>query len=387
MPYLVFTLLVVSLLISAGVNAAMLRFSERFGLVDRRSDALHKRETPTVPNTGGIGIFLGISLPLVATLLAIWLLPVSWWQAWVPGGDALATHLPGLQRSTAIGGGILAALSLLHVLGLVDDRRPLGPYLKLAYQAVVVVFLVLLCDIQILHFLSAFGMWGTIASTIVSVAWVLVIINAMNFLDNMDGLSAGVGATIATLYLGATLIGGQWFVAGVTAMLLGSLLGFLLFNFPPARLFMGDGGSLVLGLMLAVVSVRTTYFDTTGFDGVPGGVAAELAAPAAGQWYGVLMPLMVLAIPLYDFTSVTVLRLLKGQNPMVGDRNHFSHRLVRKGLSTRRAVVLIWMCTLATGIGGIMLGSLNQWQAILAAAQTITVLAVLAMIERGQPDV
>lgn len=380
MPYLVLSLLLVSLLISAGVCIGLLRFSERFGLLDRAGDAAHKRETRTVPNTGGIGIFLAISMPLLATVVAVWLVPGSWWSAWVPGGDALAVHLPGLRSTTAIGAGVLAALSLLHVLGLVDDRRPLGPYVKLAYQAVVAVFLVLLCDIQVLHFLGVYGGWGIAVSTLVSVAWVVVIVNAMNFLDNMDGLSAGVGATIATLYLGATLIGGQWFVAGLSALLLGSLLGFLLFNFPPARMVMGDGGSLIVGLMLAVISVRTTYVDTTPMHIANVSPGLE---PGPGRWYGLLMPLMVMAIPLYDFTSVTLIRLLRGKSPFVGDHNHFSHRLVRKGLSKPRAVVMIWMCTLATGIGGVMLGSLNQWQALLAAGQTLTILAVLAVMERG----
>jgi UDP-GlcNAc:undecaprenyl-phosphate GlcNAc-1-phosphate transferase len=154
------------------------------------------------------------------------------------------------------------------------------------------------------------------------------------------------------------------------------------FNVPPAKVFMGDGGSLVLGLLLAVISIRTTYFDTEVGTAASGG--AKQGAP--GAWYGVLMPLMVLAIPLYDFTSVTLIRLAQGKSPFVGDQNHFSHRLVRKGLSRRAAVIVIWLCTLATGLAGVMLGSLEGWQAALAAGQTVAILALLALLERSKPS-
>ncbi len=95
------------------------------------------------------------------------------------------------------------------------------------------------------------------------------------------------------------------------------------------------------------------------------------------------MPLMVMAVPLYDFVSVTLIRLSQGRSPFVGDRNHFSHRLVRRGLSIRAAVVVIWLCALATGLSGVMLSSLAGWQAGLAAGQTVAVVAVLALLERG----
>ncbi len=380
MPVVVVAFLIVSLVCSTALCALVVRLARRFGLYDHAGEQAHKPAGRVVPNLGGVAIFWAVAGPMAAALLAVWALPSDWWLNNVP---AVAPHLPGLQRSTAIGGGVLAGMSLLHLLGLIDDRRALGPWLKLAFQVVIALGLVLLCDIRVLHLLDGIAWWGFPVSLLVSVAWIVTIVNAMNFLDNMDGLSAGVGATIATLYLAATLIGGQWFVATLAALLLGALLGFLIFNFPPARLFMGDGGSLVLGLLLAVISVRTTYVDT-GPPFTPVDVSPGLAP---GRWYAVLMPLMVLAIPLYDFVSVTVIRVLRGRSPFVGDHNHFSHRLVRKGLSRRRAVVLIWMCTLATGMGGVMLGSLDQWQAALAAGQTLTILAVLAVMERGTPSV
>jgi UDP-GlcNAc:undecaprenyl-phosphate GlcNAc-1-phosphate transferase len=167
--------------------------------------------------------------------------------------------------------------------------------------------------------------------------------------------------------MGACLVNHQWFIAATLALLIGAVGGFLVFNFPPATIFMGDRGSLVIGFVLAVLTVRTTY----------------LHPELGGGWYGVFMPLVVLAIPLYDFTTVTVIRLRQGRSPFVGDQQHFSHRLVRRGLSTRGAVVVIWAATAVTGIGGVALGSLQAWQAVLVGAQTVLVLAVLALLEHA----
>ena len=350
------------------MGAALLRAGRRWGLMDEVGGEAHKRHAQAVPNTGGVAIFAGVAVPIATALAGVWLVPMDVWQDVAP---TLAAHVPGLRSVSWLGVGLLAALACLHVIGLVDDRRALGPGVKLAAQLVVAVGLVL-GGVRVLSVLDQWGWGGTLLSGAISVLWIGVVINAFNFLDNMDGLSGGVGAIAAALYLAATLIGGQWFVAALAALLLGALIGFLIFNAPPARLFMGDGGSLVLGLVLAVVSVRTTYFNP------------EAVGPSPGRnWYGVLMPVMVLAVPLYDFASVTVIRLMQGRSPFRGDHQHFSHRLVELGLSKRRAVGVIWLCTLATGLSGVMLGSLARWQALLAAAQTVAVLTLLAVLEHG----
>ena len=143
-----------------------------------------------------------------------------------------------------------------------------------------------------------------------------------------------------------------------------------MFNFPPARIFMGDGGSLVVGFILAVATARTVYIDPSQPD-----------YPLGTAWYGVLMPVVVLAIPIYDFTSVTFVRIRQGKSPFVGDQQHFSHRLVQRGLSRRGAVVVIWCLAAVTGISGIALGTLLPWQAALVGVQTLLVLLVLAIFE------
>ena len=361
----------VSFAVSFPLAGLMLTASRKLGLVDASGGEGHKRHGRVVPNTGGVAIFAGLAAPMAASLLGVWLVPTEWWLKHMP---AVAEHLEGLRATTSMGGGVLTAICVLHVMGLIDDRRSLGAGPKLLVQLLVAVGLAMLCDVRAMQFLDMYEPWGFWVSVMVSVMWITAIINAMNFLDNMDGLSAGVGAIIAGLYLAATLIGGQWFVAAMAALLIGALLGFLAFNYPPARLFMGDAGSLVIGGSLAVISVRTTYFD-------PGS-----GVPTLGNWYGVLMPLIVMAIPLYDLTSVTLIRLWRGQSPFVGDHNHFSHRLVRRGLSPRRAVLVVWACTLACGLGGVMLGSLATWQACLAAGQTLAIIIVLAAMDKRGRD-
>ncbi len=172
--------------------------------------------------------------------------------------------------------------------------------------------------------------------------------------------------------MAAAIVNHQWFIAAMLAALVGALVGFLVFNFPPARVFMGDGGSLVVGFLLAALTVRTTFYDPT-----------QVETAFGTAWYGLFMPLVVLAIPLYDFATVTVIRLRQGKSPFVGDLQHFSHRLVERGLSRRGAVLVIWGLTAVTGIGGVSLGSLAPWQAALVGVQTFLVLMVIALFEHA----
>ena len=134
---------------------------------------------------------------------------------------------------------------------------------------------------------------------------------------------------------------------------------------------MGDGGSVVLGFLLAFLTVRTTYYGHTGAGG----------AAMAGGWYGVFMPLVVLAVPIYDFVSVISIRVAQGRPAFVGDTQHLSHRLVKQGLSKRAAVTVIYGLTAITGVSGIALASLLPWQAVLVGVQTILILMVVALFE------
>lgn len=350
-----------------------------------------------VPNTGGIAIMGAIALPIIGGLLVV-LTGAS--EPLTRLFPALVDHLAGIRAEAVSAAFLLTLLGVLHVVGLIDDRRPLGAGFKLLVMLACAAGLVLLTGTRLLTMLDSHvgGPWLSVA---LSILWVVVVTNAFNFLDNMDGLSAGVAMIAGACFLAAALVHSQWFVSACLALLVGSLAGFLVFNFPwprrgpdgaersGASIFMGDGGSLVVGFLLAFLTMRTTYYAPAAHAALSG-AAASLGESAdgagangvgGGSWYAVFMPLCVLAVPLYDFVSVCLIRHSQGRSPFVGDLQHFSHRLVARGLSRRDAVLVIYGCTGATAIGGIALASLADWQAILVGVQTLLVLLVIALFE------
>jgi len=349
--------IVLTFFISALATSLSKGVAHRLGMLD--APGRHKAHARPVPMLGGSAIFLTI---LGVTLLAASL--ASYWSArgmpaWLP--DELAVHVSGAAAKAPMALGILAGAFVLHVIGLIDDRRDLSAWVKLVAELLVAAAVVVFCDVRILT--AA----GTTVSTILSVLWLVAIINAFNFLDNMDGLAAGVAAIVAISLLSASAGVGQVFVPAWLCIIIGALCGFWLHNFPPARVFMGDAGSLVIGYMLAVLSCMTTY--------VPPGDAYYS--------YGIFVPLVVMAVPLYDMVSVVALRLRDRRSPMVGDRRHFSHRLIRRGMSVRKAVGTIYLCTAATAIAASLLSHVDRTGGILVFSQTVAVLGVLALLESG----
>ncbi len=343
---------------------ALIRISHRVGAFDTPAmPGQVKMESRQVPNTGGIAIVLAIALPLAGVLLASHFLPEA--TARLLGSRDLAD---GLRSQAPKGLWLLAGVLLIHGLGLIDDRRPLPAIPKLLVMLGVSLGVVVLTKTRLLELLDplAGGAWLSIAITVL---WFGVVTNAMNFMDNMDGV-AGSAALIASVCLmSAMLLTGHWFVAGLLALLVGALSAFLVFNLPPARIFMGDGGSLVLGFLLAFATTRGTYYGENLSIG---------AAPHA-----VLMPLIVLAIPLYDFTSVTLVRISQGKSPFKGDLQHFSHRLRRRGLGPRQTIAVIAGLGAACGLAAIVFMVLPAWGAVLMGIQTLVLLLVLAVLERG----
>jgi UDP-GlcNAc:undecaprenyl-phosphate GlcNAc-1-phosphate transferase len=345
--------------LSAGLAAVFTPISRRvarkLGMVDRPER--HKAHKTPTPLLGGSAIFAAILVPSLAAVA----LASYWARAGAPLGlpGQLAVHVSGAAERAPMALVILAGAMLLHIVGLLDDRKALGPWSKLAAQLAAAGLVVGVCGLRVLEFA------GEPVSAIATVVWIVAITNAFNFLDNMDGLAAGVAAICAGALLAAAAGIGQMFVAGWACLILGALLGFLPYNFPPARTFMGDAGSLVVGYLLAVVSVLTTY--------VRPGETYYL--------YGVFVPLVVMAVPLYDMVSVVTLRLRERRHPMVGDRRHFSHRLQARGMSTRKTVGTIWLCTGATAIGAMLLTRTTAAGAVLVAVQTVAILAIIALLE------
>ncbi len=341
--------------ISALATPVSQRLARQWGIMD--PPGLRKTHATPVPLLGGSAIFVAILIPslLALSLARIW--TASGVPDWIP--DAIKPHISGAALKAPKALGILAGAFVLHVVGLIDDRRALGPWVKLAAQVMVAGGVVWLCDVRILTAV------GGAVSFIVSLAWLIVIINAFNFLDNMDGLSASVAVICAVALLSASASMGQIFVSAWLCLIIGALLGFLPYNFPPARTYMGDAGSMLIGYFLGVVSCLTTY-----------------VSPGQTYYlYGIFVPLVLMAVPLYDMASVITLRIRERANPMIGDRRHFSHRLLRRGMSARTALLTICLCTAATAICASLLARVDAVGAVLLFAQTIAILLIIALLE------
>lgn len=361
---LVLILLAVGFVISCIATAVLVRVSHRLGAIDSKPiEGQIKEAHRAIPNTGGIAIVLGVLLPIISALLVFSMLDASSLPAFLA---PVEDHLEGLRSMRTIAWGVVACTLGLHVLGLIDDRRPMGALGKLVIMLIPGIVCATILDTRLMTMLDAHvgGSWASIA---VTVFWFVAVTNSMNFIDNMDGLSGGVATIAGAFFLAAALINGQWFVGAMLALLVGSCAGFLVLNFPPAKIFMGDGGSLVIGFLLAFLTTRTTY------------IAQDSAS--SGAWYGVLMPLAVLAVPLYDMLSVIIIRLSQGKSPFVGDLQHFSHRMRDRGISGRSTVLLIYGLTGATGCAGLLLARVQPWMAVVLGVQIVILLATLAYFE------
>lgn len=296
--------------VSLAGTALLIRVAPRLGLVDHPNE--RKVHTTPTPKGGGLAVF-------VAVVLAAW--------------------LPVCGGRLAFGNGeLLFAASAVVLVGLIDDLRPLPWQLRLGVQAGVAL---LLCRFR--------PEW----STLVVVVWVVGLVNAFNMLDNMDALSGGVAWIAAAFFAAAVLVRpwpevpGTFEPAVPFVTLTGALSGFLWFNRPPARIFLGDAGSTFLGFFLGTGALAV------------GGLPWEESREPPWSW-GV--PLCVLAVPLYDMTSVVLIRLSQGRSPFHADKQHLSHRLVGRGLSKPAAVAVIHLLALASGAGGLVLYWVSTWQ-------------------------
>ncbi|MHC4727545.1 MAG: MraY family glycosyltransferase [Planctomycetota bacterium] len=311
-----------------------------------------------IPLGGGIAIFSTISIIILAAIVTGKFLAVPGYLDWL--GSSVTIHTEGFLSKIGQLMIILLLVFFLFTLGLWDDKKHLSPFFKFTVQFAIAIIAAFFADIRIELFIES-----KIVTSLISAVWIVLIINAFNFLDNMDGASAGIAAIISCILLTAAALSGQVFVGSLTLIFIGTLLGFLVFNFPPAKIFMGDAGSLVVGFFVALLTVRTTYYHEA----------------QSGQWYPVFMPLLVMAVPLYDFISVTLLRITQGKSPFIGDTQHFSHRLKRRGLTDTQTVLTLYLATLCTGLGTIFLYQVNLAGAILIIIQTVMVLSIVAILE------
>lgn len=326
----------------------------RLGLVDEPGHRkVHHQPTPM---GGGIAIAIGIALPMVILLQAPEVAS-EYSRGFARMLSALQQDVFQFRQMAAIiaGGGVL------FLVGLADDRWNIPWQIRLFTQ------------LGVAATVTALGVRATVfvdqpwIGFTITVIWIVVLTNAMNFLDNMDALSAGIGLIACLIFAGIllTLVADpHWVVAFGLLITAGSLAGFLVWNRPPATIFMGDSGSNLAGFLLATLTVSGTFYQNSGSRHV------------------ILAPLCVLAVPLYDFCTVILIRLHHGRSPFHGDKSHFSHRLVELGQSPVHAVLTIHLATLMTGLGGMLLYKVSDWTgAWLVIALIFCVLSVVAILE------
>ena len=230
--------------------------------------------------------------------------------------------------------GILVGAAVVSFLGFWDDRFSIRPAGKLVGQ-LLAVGLLLLTDVTV----SVFPY--PVINYLVTVFWVVGITNAFNLLDNMDGLSGGIAAIAAGHFALMCAFSGQYLVGALSVAVMAACVGFLVYNWNPAMIFMGDSGSLFLGFMLASIGIKLRFPENVPFV----------------TW---MIPVIVLGIPLFDTTLVTISRLRRGLNPMTTPgKDHTSHRLVKAGLSKREAVLVLYIAAFVLGLVAIFITQAN----------------------------
>jgi UDP-GlcNAc:undecaprenyl-phosphate GlcNAc-1-phosphate transferase len=324
----------VSAVVSLVATPAMIWLARRTRALDQPQG--YKAHGVATPLLGGLAVAIGTAGGLV------WL---------VPRNDP--THLAGLS---ALGVGS----AIILIAGLLDDLHGLSPTRKFLWQlgAATAAGLVLaLLGVRLNLFLH----WPSLPIIALTVLWVVGITNAMNFLDNMNGLCAGIGAVAALSLALTNLRSGEFTVAVAAAAVGGASIGFLPYNWPRARIFLGDTGAMLLGFLLAALSVMGVYTR---------GARVPLLA--------VFTPLFVLAVPVLDVALVVLIRLWVGHPPWTGDRRHISHRLVRRGMHPAAAVATLWVAAAACGLAALLLPTVGPDEAPLLLALLLCALGALA---------
>ena len=345
-----------SFVLSVVLTAIVRKWSLKSGFVAKPAE--DRYHDSVIPLGGGIAISWTIGLILLGGIAVVKFAIAPGVIDFLP--ETVTQHTEGFLTKINPLLIVIAACFALHLVGLIDDKKHLGPFIKLAAQFAVAIVVAVFADIRVEFFIE-----NKIITTTLSVFWIVLIMNAFNFLDNMDGLSAGIALIASAVLFTAAVMAGQVFVGALGLIFMGTLIGFLAFNFPPAVIFMGDSGSLVVGFFVALLTIRTTYYH----EGLSGGL------------YPVFMPLIVMAVPLYDFLSVTFLRISQGKSPFVGDTQHFSHRLKKRGLTDTQTALTLYLATLCTGLGAVFLYQANLTGAILIFLQTVMILTIVAILE------
>lgn len=289
-----------ALILAIGGTPMARRLALRLGILDQ--PAARKIHANPVPLMGGVAIY---------------------------GAFILALIFFGDRRYINEVVGIFVGASLVSLMGIIDDRRGLGSYVKLAGQ-VVAASILIYSGVQV----RLFNNWMDIGLTML---WVVGITNAFNLLDNMDGLSGGIAMIASVFFTLLAAMSDQYLVGALAAALAGASAGFLIYNWNPAYIFMGDTGSLFLGFLLAAVAIKLRF-------------------PSNSVTVTWMIPVLVLAVPVFDTMLVFVSRLRRGKNPLTTPgKDHLSHRLARLTNSRREAVLICYLIAGAVGLSSVYL--------------------------------
>ena len=307
----VILIFIIALMVTLASTPFVRRLAIAIGFVD--APAQRKLHSTPMPLMGGVAIVAGA---LLALLLAV--LRVRPFQS------------PEVQ-------GIILACTVVAITGLIDDKVHLPAWAKFSGQIVGFIILVLF-DVYVKLPLP---LW---LNYVITFLWVTGISNAINFLDNMDGLSAGISGICAAFIMLLGALNGQYLVSGLAAAVLGACLGFLRYNFKPAQIFMGDVGSLFLGFLLAILGIQLRFLENSN----------------AVTW---MVPVLILGLPIFDTTLVVFSRVRRGVSPLTAGKDHTSHRLVNRGMSQKEAVLTLYLMAGTYGMTAIFVTQANIMEA------------------------
>jgi UDP-GlcNAc:undecaprenyl-phosphate GlcNAc-1-phosphate transferase len=341
--------------VTAGLVPLTVRAARSWGVLDRPGP--RKVHAAPTPRLGGMAIFAAFT-GVVLTGYVIALPPL------LESGYARAhmgAALDMLEEAHRVESqliGLLAGGALVFLVGLADDvlghRFPVA--LKAGGQVVA-------GSILVASGVRTSFMPGEALDVVVTLLWVVGMTNAFNLLDNMDGLSTGVALVASAVFFVNAWALGEFYISLLLLAFMGSLLGFLFYNYNPASVFLGDCGSLFVGYVIASLTLLERYVSN-----------------ASSTLFPVLMPVLVLAVPIMDTATVVLIRLREGRPIYVGDRRHLSHRLVALGFSPRTAVLFIYLVTLSLGLGAVNLSDATPGQSAVILVQFVGLVALILIL-------
>ena len=369
--YLIFSFaLLESFIVAICLTALMRVLALRWGIVDCPGD--RKMHSEPVPLLGGVAIYLTFNIVILSNL-GLLMLATELDFAWLEE-NVLSFLGPHTLQPLF---GIFAGAFIIFLLGIVDDIKILSPEVKLIGQVAAALILVvsgihldiflkpIIGGLPLIDRLSEtqFVWFSTGVSGALTIVWVVTITNAANFLDNMDGLCGGLSGIAALSFFLCVLPQQEYFICVLLMVFAGSVTGFLYHNLSPARIFMGDAGSMFCGFILATVAVLGTFYTTS----TPSRVA-------------IAAPVLALCVFLFDALSVVVIRIRNGESIMKGDKRHFSHRLVELGMTPRQAVEFIFLVAAVTGLGGALLSQVGVLGTLVILAQMTGIFLLIVLL-------